>query len=331
MAAIVAIGTSQGGVQALQKLVSGLPARFQAPIVVVLHVGASRSMLPSLLGSAGAHEVSHATDGEPLRDGHIHVAPPDYHMLVEEGRIRLSRGPRENWARPAIDPLFRSVAQSYGPAAVGVVLTGGLNDGTAGLFQIKRLGGIAIVQDPAEAEAPSMPRSALDNVAVDYCVPIDEIPPLLARLIPHLERSNSFRGVHAMTKPDHHLTTPTAQTCPECGGALLEEQLGTITQFRCHIGHILTAEVLVATKLEMLENDLSVCVRAANERAELCREIARKHEALGNAPSASRWRAAADEAETRAQGLAGLAEQEWYNPESAQDRPEPFAGVVGRG
>lgn len=328
MAGIVAIGASQGGVDALLKIAAGLPADFAAPVVVVLHIGASRSLMPALLGDAGALRASHATNGEKVLAGHIHVAPPDHHMLVEDGRIRLSRGPRENWARPAVDPLFRSVAQCYGPDAIGVVLTGALNDGTAGLFEIKRRGGITIVQDPSEAQAPSMPQSVLDNVETDYCVAVDAIAPLLARLT-RSERRTSSGGVHVMTDPDNHFTTPAAQTCPECGGAMREEQLGTITRFRCHIGHVMTAEVLAAANLEKLENDLSVCVRAARERAELCREIGRKHESLGNAPSAARWRKAADEAEARARRHAEIAEQEWYNPEPSGDPSEKIVGIHG--
>jgi two-component system chemotaxis response regulator CheB len=307
-------------VQTLQRIADLLPENFAAPILVVLHTGASPSMLPWILARAGPLPASHAVDGEPVRSGHIHIAPPDCHMLVHDGHIRLSHGPRENWARPAIDPLFRSVATAYGAEAIGVILSGLLNDGTAGLFEIRRQGGTTIVQDPKDAEAPSMPRSALENVSVDYSVAADEIAPLLVRLTTESERRRPPSGVHVMPNPQHRLDVPAAQTCPECGGALREEQLGTITQFRCHIGHVMTAEVLATAKLEMLENDLSACLRAVNERAELCREIARKHEALDNAPSAARWRMAADEASARANTLTGLTEQPWYDPESVPGR-----------
>jgi two-component system chemotaxis response regulator CheB len=214
VAGIVAIGASQGGVQTLRRLVAALPRDFRMSLLVVLHIGASRSLLPSLLNDAGGLEASHAADGEPVRDGHIHVAPPDYHMLVANGRIRLSRGPRENWARPAIDPLFRSVAESYGPEAVGIVLTGALNDGTAGLFQIKRRGGIAVVQDPKEAEAPSMPLGALETVAVDYCLPIDEIARLLVQMSEMPAAAKKTSGIQIMAQTEHEFVTPAAQTCP---------------------------------------------------------------------------------------------------------------------
>src|SRR5215469_11668330 len=150
MAGVVAIGASQGGVDALRELVAALPQSFKTPVLVVLHIGSSRSILPGILSDLDDISASHASDGERIRNGHIYVAPPDHHMLVSDGHIRLSRGPRENWARPAIDPLFRSVANAFGADAIGVVLTGNLNDGTSGLYEIKRCRGVTIVQDPAD-------------------------------------------------------------------------------------------------------------------------------------------------------------------------------------
>jgi two-component system chemotaxis response regulator CheB len=138
MARVIAIGASHGGVEALRAVVGRLPADFPAPILVALHIGAEESILPSILEDSGALSASHAYNGERLRPGHIYVAPPDRHLIVVDGRAGLSHGPRENWVRPAIDPLFRSLAEAHGPEAVGVVLTGRLNDGTAGLFEIKR-------------------------------------------------------------------------------------------------------------------------------------------------------------------------------------------------
>ncbi|MFL6688818.1 MAG: chemotaxis protein CheB [Alphaproteobacteria bacterium] len=182
MARIVAIGASQGGVEALHALISGLPADFPATILIAVHIGAGPSLLPSILSDVSTLPVSHARDGEEMEPGHIYVAPADRHLLVNDGRLELSRGPRENWTRPAIDPLFRSAAEAHRKDAIGVVLTGRLNDGTAGLYEIKRRGGVAIVQDLADAEAPSMPESALANVEVDFCVLLRDIPGLLVRL-----------------------------------------------------------------------------------------------------------------------------------------------------
>lgn len=315
MPGVVAIGASHGGVEALRRLIAGLPHDFEPPLLVVQHVGASRSILPSLLNDIDDVRASHAVDGEPIRPHHVYVAPPDHHILVNDGHLSLSRGPRENWARPAIDPLFRTVAHAFGPEAIGVILTGNLNDGTAGLYEIKRRGGLAIVQDPDDAESPSMPQSALANVAVDYRLPLADIPALLAQLTSKSEKKRKGpAGVPVMLNPEMNFTPPVAQTCPECGGAMREEQLGSITRFRCHIGHVMTAEVLAAAKLEMLENDISTCVMAAHERAELCREIARKHESKGDEATARKWLAAAEQATERTRILASFSEKEWINP-----------------
>ena len=180
---IVVIGASVGGVEAIGFLASALPPDFAAAVLVVLHIGAHKSVLPRLLSQRGPLPACHPGDGDPIRPGRIYVAPPDHHLLVEPGRVRLARGPRENWVRPAVDPLFRSAAQAYGPGVVGVVLTGGLNDGTAGLFEIKRCGGVAVVQDPDDAVSPGMPQSALRHVAVDHRLPLAAIPALLAELV----------------------------------------------------------------------------------------------------------------------------------------------------
>ena len=168
---LVVIGASAGGVSVLLDLAAALPADFPACVLVALHVGAHRSLLPELMGARGPLRAVHPHDGQALQRGTIFVAPPDHHMLVEDGRIRLNRGPRENHARPAIDPLFRTAALSHGQRVIGVVLSGRLDDGTAGLQAIKRCGGLAVVQDPRDAEYSDMPRRACDHVDVDICVP----------------------------------------------------------------------------------------------------------------------------------------------------------------
>jgi two-component system chemotaxis response regulator CheB len=209
MARIVAIGASQGGVDALYRLVSALPADFPAPILVVVHVGAGPSMLPSILNDLRRLPASHAIEDEPVEPGHIYIAPPDHHLLVKHGRLHLSRGPRENWTRPAIDPLFRCVAEDYGPDAIGVILSGNLSDGTVGLYEIKRRGGIAIVQDPGEAECPSMPLSALNNVAADHCVSLADLPQLLKRLVKEERIGEPEKiGVHAMDNLERPMQRP---------------------------------------------------------------------------------------------------------------------------
>jgi two-component system, chemotaxis family, protein-glutamate methylesterase/glutaminase len=184
MQRIVVIGASAGGIEALRQLMSGLPPDFAAPVCVVLHVSPqSPGMLPQILNRAGPLQAVTAQEGMKLRAGVIYVAPSDHHLLVEPGSVRVRHGPKENRFRPAIDPLFRSAAQVYGPNALGVILSGNLDDGTAGLKTIKQLGGVAIAQDPGDALFPSMPRSALAHVAVDHCVPIDAMASLFVRVL----------------------------------------------------------------------------------------------------------------------------------------------------
>jgi two-component system chemotaxis response regulator CheB len=315
---IVVIGASQGGVLALRALAAQLPSTFPAPILVVVHIGAGHSFLPSILTDAGPLPALHVTGDTALEAGRIYVAPPDHHLVVVDTTAVTSHGPRENWARPAIDPLFRSAAEVFGPRVIGVILTGMLNDGTPGLYEIKRRGGITVVQDPDEAEAPSMPRSALDNVEVDFCVSLAELPALLVRLAG--EPPVAARGeTPATPREEWTLKAPTAQTCPECGGAMAEEAEGGLSRFRCHIGHVMTAEVLAAAQLEVLESSISVVLRSLNERAALCRELAGKAAARADVEAAADWRRAAEEAERREQAIKGLVRADWNHPEAAAE------------
>jgi two-component system, chemotaxis family, protein-glutamate methylesterase/glutaminase len=180
---IVVIGTSAGGIETLRTLVAALPHDFAAPICLVVHLAPqSPGVLPDILQRISSVPVASAHHGERLRNGQIYIAPPDSHLVLEPGRILVTKGPKENGFRPAIDPLFRSAAQVYGPGAIGVILTGHLDDGTAGLWAIKRLGGTAIVQDPEDALFPSMPSNAMEHVDVDFVAPLVELAPLLVRL-----------------------------------------------------------------------------------------------------------------------------------------------------
>jgi len=181
---LIAIGASAGGIEALKVLVAGLPADLPAAVAIVNHLAPeSPGYLPAILSHAGPLPASHGRDREPLLPGRIYVAPPDRHMLVVGGCVLLTDGARENGMRPAIDPLFRSAAVSFGNRAIGVVLTGALDDGTAGLAAIKNRGGLAVVQDPADAETPSMPESALQHVVVDHMAPLSAMAALLVRLV----------------------------------------------------------------------------------------------------------------------------------------------------
>ncbi len=320
MPAIIVIGASEGGVDAIRSLAAGLPLGFPAAIFVVLHIGAHKSQLPSLLNFSSPLHASHARDGEQIESGHIYVAPPDHHLTIENTHIRLTRGPRENWARPAIDPLFRSAARSHGSEVIGVILTGGLNDGTAGLIEVKRCGGTVIVQSPDDAVNPSMPRSALQHAQVDHQTTLKGLPALLISLVsdPSLIAQDTTstvpgsrrREMTADYKSDH----PVAINCPDCGGALRRIELGSLTQFCCHIGHIYTAEVMVAAQFAALETALEAAMRSLSERGELCRQMADKTRAAGGEKTADQWTAAMKEAKDRTGTLRHLLEKEWTHP-----------------
>lgn len=189
---IFVIGASVGGVEALQKIVAPLPVDVPASIFVVLHIGRSHSALEKILGASGKLPASRAMHGEPIRSSRIYVAPPDHHIVLDKSRIYLDKGPKEHYTRPAADPLFRSAAMAFGQRVVGIVLTGGDRDGAQGLAEIKAAGGVSVVQDPAEAEDPSMPKSGLMVDSPDYCLPLAEIPGLIIRL----SRPGSARDEH---------------------------------------------------------------------------------------------------------------------------------------
>lgn len=292
---LVVVGASAGGVEALRELVRGLPPDFDATIFAVLHLAASApSILPEILGRAGTlpsrHPDPSVADGL-FQPRTLYVAPPDRHMIIEGDRVMSVLTGKENRHRPAIDPLFRSAARFHGRRVIGVILTGALDDGTAGLAMVKRQGGLAVVQDPDDALFSSMPRSALSHVAVDHCVALAEIPGLLARLTREeltgpavmapgeldVETKLSVSG----SEPSDvdKLGTPSMFTCPECNGALWEMDDKQVLRFRCHVGHALSAESLAAHQSEALEATLWAAVRAFEERAALRERMAARAKA----------------------------------------------------
>jgi two-component system, chemotaxis family, protein-glutamate methylesterase/glutaminase len=317
---LVVIGASLGGVSALQRLAADLPPHFPVPVVIVLHIGANSSMLPDLLAAAGPNSASHAQNGEPLRAGHLAVAPPGQHLLVNDGSLRLTQGPKENWARPAIDPLFRSAALSFGARAIGIVLTGNLDDGTAGLQAIKSCGGVAIVEDPATAFAPGMPASALESVAVDYVLPIEAIGRQLQDLITEANRASSsapdqVRMEHAAASGTANvmaelqkIATPSALVCPECGGSLWEIREGRPSRYRCHTGHAFTLKSLKWAMDQSTEEAIWSAMRALQERAVLSRKIADRHRSAAKSEEAALLSAQADADEVHAKKLRSLIE-----------------------
>jgi two-component system, chemotaxis family, protein-glutamate methylesterase/glutaminase len=310
---IVAIGGSAGSFSVLRDIVAEFPADLPAAVFVVFHVGPGPSILPSLLNETGKLPARFAQDGEPVESGRIYVAPPDRHLLVEDGLIILRRGPRENSSRPAIDPLFRAVAATYGARVVGVVLSGALSDGAAGLVAIKRCGGITIVQDPADADHPSMPQSAIDAANVDYIKPSYAIGKLIVQLIneaappgpavpPDIrhEAAIAAKGVsepwEASAPVEHDMPI---FSCPDCGGPLrvVEDR---VVRFRCAVGHAHTADTLLATQSQDVEHALWAAFRTNRERASLLRKMAQDAARRHQHKAAKMWEQRAAEFEQHA-------------------------------
>ncbi len=312
---VVVVGASAGGVEALSALARALPPDFAAPVVVVLHVPASgTSVLPHILSRAGALPARHGVDGEVLEPGIIYVAPPNCHILVADHRITLDRGPRENGHRPAIDPLFRSAAVAFDRRSAGVVLSGTLDDGTAGLLAIKHRGGATLVQDPEEALYTSMPASAIRYVHPDYVLPTRELVDVLVRLTAKSggPRPETTR-VGAGNPANQAAPAPAAEhaqpgelvpfSCPDCGGSLWATMAGELETFRCRVGHAFSLNSVAARHGEMLERALWMAYRALEERAAMSRRIARRLADRGSTESAERFHRQAAEAVRQAEGL----------------------------
>ena len=290
---------------ALTRLVAQLPAALPAAVLVVQHLSpdATGEPLVARLASHSALPCQLAAHGMALEAGHLYLAPPDRHLLVKDDHLLVTKGPHENGYRPAADALFRSAAVEFDSYTIGVVLTGLLHDGTAGLDFIKRCGGTAVVQSPEDAEFASMPESALHNVAVDYVVPIAEMGALLLRLVSAPARMSSAM---ATIPPDLKLEAAIAErivgsaaqaaqlghqvplTCPECGGSLWEMQQGSVLRYRCHTGHAFTAEALAESSQHQLEETLWVALRMMEERKNLLTSMASHGAGHGSGQQAER-------------------------------------------
>ncbi|MBW8687068.1 chemotaxis protein CheB [Chitinophaga rhizophila] len=281
---IIVIGASAGGFDAIKRIVADLPADLAASIFVVWHMSANTTgILPHVLNMLGTLPATQALDGELISENHIYVAPPDRHLLLENGYIRVTRGPKENRFRPAIDPLFRSAALAYGPRVIGIELSGALDDGAAGMWAIKQQGGLAIVQDPSDAEVPSMPKTTMDAVDVDYVLPVHEIGLLLTRLVKDdvaieeqlpANHKKMLQKEVAIAMEDSVVSRSvfnagelTTYTCPECHGVLSALREGGRIRFRCHTGHAFTAESLLAGITENIEESLWNAIRNVQESA----------------------------------------------------------------
>ncbi len=312
---IIVIGASAGGVEALTQLVKRLPPDLSAAIFIVLHVPAhATSVLPNILNRCKTLKALHPKDGAPIEHGRIYVAPPDYHLLIKRGYIKLTRGPRENGHRPAIDTLFRTAARNYGRRVVGVILSGTLDDGTAGLMAVKIRGGVAVVQDPDEAMFVGMPRSAIDKVDVNHILPLSDIAPLLVSLAQEPVEEETENPVSrememeaevaeinsAPMQNDEHPGTPSGFGCPDCGGALWEIRNGKLVRFRCRTGHAFSSESLLAKQSEAVEEALWVALRALEERADLARRMASGARAQNRNWAAERFAQQVEDAQQRA-------------------------------
>ncbi len=325
---IVVIGASSGGLEPLKTLICDLPGDLAVTIFVTVHIGPHRSILPEVLNYCRALPASHPENGERIQSRHIYVAPPDMHLLIEAGHIKLSRGPRENLTRPAIDPMFSSAAHAYGSRLIGVVLSGGLGDGTVGLAEIKRRGGTTIVQDPKEALASSMPRSALRHVAIDHCLPAAAIaallPQLLGRILPKVPVGLSLNHPMKPAKDkamssEYSLKPPELLVCPDCGGALKETNVGTMPYYNCHIGHSFSAADMDAGQFQQMERTLEIGFRTMVERIALCRRFSKMAGETGQKSKSEQWEAAEAEARERAQILRGFLDQSWIRPSPEDD------------
>jgi two-component system chemotaxis response regulator CheB len=310
------VGTSAGGVEALTYLVKNLPPDIKAAILIVLHVPShGTSVLPRILKRVGNLPASHAQDGEAILAGKIYVAPPNYHLLVKKGYINLTCGPRENSHRPAIDPLFRTAARAYGRRVVGVILTGVLDDGTAGLKAVKMRGGVAIVQNPNDAMYAGMPSSAIENVDdIDYVLPLAEIPALLVELANTLVEEKENCVVPEEIKYESDIAEldmeainnddrpgkPSGFVCPECGGSLWELQQGDLLRFRCRTGHAYSAETLLAEQSDALEDALWIAMRALQEKSSLGHRMAKRMRDRNQILSAERLEQEARDCDERA-------------------------------
>jgi two-component system, chemotaxis family, protein-glutamate methylesterase/glutaminase len=291
---IVVIGTSAGGVPTLQKFLPELPPDFGAAVFLVMHLSPHvPSLLPQVLLRAGRLPVVAVERPMKFRPGHIYVAPADHHMTLSRTEVQATRGPRENWHRPSIDVLFRSAANVHGPRVIGVILSGFLDDGSAGLAAIKRKGGLAIVQDPEDALFPEMPKNALQTVRADYCVPIAQMAQTIVTAVKEpagrpakpavaeevaIENAivkESMNGREALGK----IGTPSTFTCPECQGPLWELKDGDLLRFRCQVGHAFSSESMLTAQQDVVERALWVALGAIQSRVALWQRIAERMKA----------------------------------------------------
>jgi two-component system chemotaxis response regulator CheB len=301
-------------VEALAQVARGLPADLPAAVFVVLHVPPyGTSVLPEILARKGCLPALHAVNDQKIESGRIYIAPPDHHLIIRPGVIHVSRGPSENGHRPAIDPLFRSAARSYDSRVIGVILSGTLDDGTAGLLSIKQHGGLAVVQDPEEALFSGMPRSAVEHVETDWIGPLDQIAEKLVQLAQQTAEEKARPAMSHEAEVETEIAemkmaaieaprtgTPTGFTCPECHGVLWEMQDGGMIRFRCRVGHAFSPDSLLAEQSQSLEDVLWTALRALEESAALAARLQDRAQGRGHSLAARRFGDQAGDALQRA-------------------------------
>ncbi len=272
---IIVVGGSAGAIEAACDILGKLPADLPASVFVVQHIG-SDSALADVLQRCGRVKVATASDGEPVSPGKVYVAPGDKHLMLEDGKVRVSRGPRENRHRPSVDVLFRSAARVYRSRVIGVVLSGALDDGAAGVFAIKQRGGVVVVQDPDSALFPSMPKNALRAARADYCVPLAEIGPLLVKLVREEKVMGKSKGKTAPRKLNGQADSGAASfVCPECSGPLFQVGGAPSGQLACLVGHSFAPESLSEAHREAVERALLTTMRLLEERTAIHKHLAK--------------------------------------------------------
>jgi two-component system, chemotaxis family, protein-glutamate methylesterase/glutaminase len=335
---VVAVGASAGGVEALRALAGGLPPDYPGAVLMVLHVPrAGPTALPAILARSGPLPAALAVDGEELRGGRIYVAPNDRHLLVVDGRLRLTRGPTENGHRPAIDPLFRSVARAYAGRVIGVVLSGARDDGAAGLAVIAAHGGTTVVQDPADALYPSMPRAAIEHARPDHIVVAAKLGDLLGQLTaeqipgsPAQPRDRLLDAEVSMSElapiTTDEFASPAGYGCPSCGGSLFEIPGSPLPRYRCRVGHAWSPDTLLDEQAVALEGALWMALRALEDKSALSRRMA--DDRIGRRSSTGmRFRDIADEAESAGATIRDLIARIGSASATAERPPGPATEV----
>lgn len=283
---VIVIGGSAGALDPLLEIARALPPDLAAAVLVVLHLpGDYPSLLPELLNRAGPLAAAHAVDGEQIRMRRIYVAPPNRHLLVRLGRLRLSAGPRENRHRPAVDPLFRSAASTYGPRTAAVILSGLMDDGSLGLAAVAEGGGATIVQDPATALCSEMPANALRAAPRSQVLTAAQIGPALAQMAgtAALEQEESLHhpgaGSPATTSESEWKgESSSGFSCPQCSGVLAHVAENGHGMYKCRVGHLFSPSTLADEYAQATENNLWQTLRAMREQADLIER--RRHDEL---------------------------------------------------